>query len=97
MKNFFSRNELKFARGATIILFIALIRTLAEYFKLEHELKGALTLEQVKPLVIGSLVAAGYCLIMVVFSFYRKHIVMIIVFVIAMISLMIVKNVYHIQ
>jgi hypothetical protein len=61
------------ARIAILLQFAALIRCLAEYFRLKWALGSAFTLRRYEPFVIGGLVAAVGALIAVLFYFADKY------------------------
>lgn len=94
IKQFIQRHELKISRIAIVIIFLALIRTIAEFFRLEYILGDALTTQQVKPFIIGALAASISCLLMTILSFYLKHKIIIIVSVLTIIALVLIKNIY---
>jgi hypothetical protein len=61
------------AKIAILLQFAALIRCLAEYFRLKQTLGTAFTLVRYEPFVIGALVAAVGALIAVLFYFAEKY------------------------
>ena len=61
------------AKAAILLQFAALIRCLAEYFRLKWALGSAFTLHRYEPFVIGGLVAAIGALIAVLFYFAEKY------------------------
>ena len=61
------------AKIAILLQFAALIRCLAEYFRLKWILGSALTLARIEPFVVGALVAATGALITVLFYFTEKY------------------------
>ena len=61
------------AKAAILLQFAALIRCLAEYFRLKWTLGSAFTLGRYQPFVIGGLVAAVGALIAVLFYFAEKY------------------------
>jgi len=61
------------ARVATLLQFAAVIRCLAEYFRLKWALGSAFTLDRYEPFVIGGLVTALGALIAVLFYFAEKY------------------------
>ena len=61
------------AKGAILLQFAALIRCLAEYFRLKWALGSDFTLHRYEPFVIGGLVAAIGALIAVLLYFAEKY------------------------
>jgi hypothetical protein len=51
-------NKMHWARLAIAVQFLALIRTLAEYFRVKVSAGNTASVEQVDPLVLGALIAA---------------------------------------
>lgn len=91
----FSLNDTsKIAKIATIIIFLALIRCISEPFRLQHYSTTNLTFEEIKPVLIGALVASISLLTMTVLSFYRKHKIIIATCILTIIVLFIVKGIY---
>jgi uncharacterized membrane protein len=63
------------AQIAILLQFAALIRCLAEYFRLRWALGTAVTLALVQPFIVGGLVAAIGALIAVLFYFAEKYVI----------------------
>lgn len=68
----YQNNKAKIAVLAMVVVFLALVRTLAEPFRL-HYLKVPLQYPVLQPLLIGSLVAAAGLFTMAMFSFNKKY------------------------
>jgi len=83
------------ARISIVIVLFALIRSLSEFFRLSYIHSNALTIEQVKPFITGSIVAAVGCLAMILFSFYSKNKIVITLFLLTIASMLVVKSIYH--
>jgi hypothetical protein len=88
---------LRGARVAIVIVLLALIRSIAEFFRLEYIHNSTLTVEQIKPFIVGSIVAAVGCLIMTIFSFYSKNKIVIVIFLLTIASMLFVKSIYHLS
>jgi hypothetical protein len=58
MKPIRVRNNARLARISTVIVFLALIRTLSEPFRLHHYSSIPLTYEVLKPYITGALIAS---------------------------------------
>ena len=85
------RRETKIAWAEVVIIFLALIRTIAAYYQLKTRPGNILPAGQVEPLITGSLVAALFCLALTLLSFCGRHRIMHVVFGLAIISLVLVK------
>jgi len=83
------------ARIAIVIVLLALIRSLTEFIRLEYIHNSAVTIDQIKPFIVGSIVAAVGCLVMTIFSFYSKNKIVIAMFLLTIASMLIVKSIYH--
>ena len=90
------KNEVKVARISMLIVFLALIRTVAEPLRLEHNSASALQYQQVKPFIVGGLVAAVSLVIMTLLSFSSKFKLIIALSIITVIALVVVKGMYHV-
>jgi hypothetical protein len=85
------------ARISIVIVLLALIRSMAEFFRLEYIHSSTLTVEQIRPFIVGSIIAAAGCLVMTIFSFYSKNKVVIAMFLLTITSMLIVKIIYHLS
>ncbi len=94
MRSFLLKNEATIGRVATIIIFLALIRTISECFRLEHVSPNTLVFRQLEPFLIGALISSIACLVMTILSFYSKHKTIIAISILTVISLIIVKSFY---
>lgn len=61
------------AKVVILVQFAALIRCLAEYFRLKWVLGSALTPARIEPFIVGALIAAVGALIAVVLYFLEKY------------------------
>ena len=86
-----NRTEIRIARVSTIIIFLALIRTISEIFRLHYYSQSTLTYEKIKPFIVGILISSIALLIITIFSYYRKHKAIIITTVFTIITLLIIK------
>ena len=78
----------------TGIIFLALIRCIIEPFRLQYYSATTLTFPDLKPFLIGSLVAALALFAMTVFFYFGKYKIIIITCVLAIVILLIVKKIY---
>jgi hypothetical protein len=83
--------DIKISRIAMVIVFLALIRVIAEYFRLDYSTKEPVTFDILKPYLIGALVCSISCLIMAIFSFYAKSKVIIAIAAFTIIILVFIK------
>ncbi|HEX8691073.1 MAG TPA: hypothetical protein VF746_01425 [Longimicrobium sp.] len=67
------RRPERWAQAGITIQFLALVRILAEYFRLKHVQGGRLPLAVVDDYVAGALIAAALCWLAVVLYFLRRH------------------------
>lgn len=63
----------RWAQLAITIQFLALVRTLAEVYRLRHLAGGRLPFEQAEPFVAGGLIAAAFCWAAVTLYFLRRY------------------------
>lgn len=78
-----------------IIVFLALIRIIGEFFRLEYILKENFTTEMFHPFMIGAMVCGISTLIMTVCSFYSKHRIMIGIAILTLAILIFLKVKYR--
>jgi hypothetical protein len=88
----FNRPEVKIARILIVVIFLALIRTIAEMFRLQDE-QSHLIYQQVRMCVSGALTAAIGLFILVLLSFWSKHLITILLGVITLLLLFVIKGV----
>jgi len=92
-----SKDAGKISKIATIIIFLALIRCIAEPFRLQYYSTALLSFYDVKPFLIGSLVAALGLFAMTILFYFGKHKIMIGVCVLTIVTLLVVKRIYLIS
>lgn len=63
----------RWAQAGIVVQFLALVRTLGEFFRLRHLRGAALTLAEVEPYVVGATITAVLCFAAVVLYFARRH------------------------
>ncbi len=66
-------SEVKISRVATIIIFLALIRCIAEVFRLQYYSEQDLLFSDFKPFLLGALVTSSALLLMTILSYFGKH------------------------
>jgi hypothetical protein len=89
-----SGDEIKIARVCVVVIFFALIRSLSEIFRLQYYLPVGFNYEQVEPFIIGGLVISTALLIMIIFYFYSKYKIVIMVSVLTIIAMLAIKKLY---
>lgn len=87
-------------RNASIIafvaIFLALIRCIAEPFRLQHYSTATLGFDVIKPFLVGALCAAIGLAAMLVLQYYKKHIAVILTAAVVVGLLVIIKVTYSI-
>jgi hypothetical protein len=79
------------ARISIIIVFLALIRCLSEFFRLDYLQENQLTISIIKPFVLGALVCAISCLLMTISLFYSKNRLIVIIALLTIGILFVIK------
>jgi preprotein translocase subunit SecF len=67
------KNLERWAKIGITVQFLALVRTLSEYFRLEYVLGPRFSLTIARPYVLGALVAALLCWLSVTLFFFRRY------------------------
>ena len=88
------RDTSKISKIATVIIFLALIRSISEPFRLQYYSKTILTYNEIKPFLIGSLVAATGLLAMTILFYFGRHKIIIVICILTIILMLIVKKIY---
>jgi hypothetical protein len=84
----------KISKIAIIIIFLALIRCISEPFRLQYYSTTSLTFGDIKPFLIGSLVAALGLFAMTILFYLGKHRIIIVTCILTIVILLIVKKIY---
>jgi len=84
----------KISKIATVIIFLALIRSISEPFRLQYYSKTILTYDEIKPFLIGSLIAASGLLVMTILSYFGRYKIIIASCILIIVLLLIVKKIY---
>jgi hypothetical protein len=90
------RDTSKISKFATIVIFLALIRSISEPFRLQYYSRTLLTYDEIKPFLIGSLIAAIGLLVMTILFYFGRHKIIIVTSILTIILLLLVKKVYFI-
>jgi hypothetical protein len=85
-------SSVRIARILIVVIFLALIRTIAEMFHLLNE-RSAFTYQQMRMCISGALAAAIGLSIMVLLSFWRKHLIIVFSGVVTLLLLVLIKKV----
>jgi hypothetical protein len=88
------KKDIKISRLAMMIIFLALIRCICEPFRLAYYSENGLSFEEVKPFLMGALVAAVALALMTILSWYEKSKLVIYLSVVTVILLLVVKGIY---
>ena len=83
--------EKKISKIAMNAVFLALIRTIAECFRLDYISRHSTTFEELRPFLIGALICSVSCLSMCILYFYSKFKVVIGIAISTIIILIILK------
>lgn len=67
------KHEIRISKAITIILFLALIRTIAEPFRLQNAAPAALSLGQIQPYLLAGFICAVGLLVITVLNYYERH------------------------
>lgn len=90
----FIKDKKKLSKIATIIIFIALLRSLYEPFRLQTISENSIGYAEEKPFLLASLLCAFGLLSMTILSYYRKYNIMIIISVLCIIGMLIIKKIF---
>ena len=88
------RDTRKFSKIATLIIFLPLIRCISEPFRLQYYSTATLTFVDIKPFLIGSLVAAIALLAMTILFYFGRYKIIIATGIMTIVILLIIKKVY---
>ena len=88
------RGTTKMSKIATVVIFLALIRSICEPFRLHYYSKTILTYDELKPFLTGSLVAAIGLLAMTILFYLGRHKLILITCILTIIAMLIVKEIY---
>jgi|WetSurMetagenome_2_1015567.scaffolds.fasta_scaffold434200_2 hypothetical protein len=96
MEKFLFKNEKTIGRIAIFAVFLGLIRSLSEPFRLQYYSTTPLSFEQVKPFLVGCIMASIGLLIMTLLSFYNRYRIIVLIAALTILSMIIVKFQYQI-
>lgn len=88
--DYFKRSEIRIARILIVVIFLALIRTIAEMYRLQ-DAHPDFNYQQMRMCVSGALLAAIGLLIMVLLSFSRKYLIIIFLGITILLLLVLIK------
>jgi hypothetical protein len=94
MKHFISKHEQKISRISTIVIFLALVRTISEPIRLHYYSSTPVCFVQIKPFLIGALLCATGLFAMTVLSFYARFKTITLTAVLVIVAMLIVKYIY---
>lgn len=81
----------KIAKVTTVIIFLALIRTITEPLRLQYYSSTGLMFEQVKPFLIAALITSTSLLIITLLYYYEKYSTIIAIAIVDIIIMVIIK------
>jgi hypothetical protein len=84
----------RISKISTGIIFLALIRCISEPFRLQYYSTTTLTFGDIKPFLIGSLVAALGLFAMTILFYFGRHKIIIVTCVLTIVILLIIKWIY---
>ncbi|HVX51822.1 MAG TPA: hypothetical protein VHB48_16795 [Chitinophagaceae bacterium] len=87
----------RLARGCTIIVFLALIRCIAEVPRLQYYTPGGINWPLVRPFILGAMVTSAAALAMVILLFYKLPRIAIVIAVCTIAALFVLKFMYDIK
>ena len=88
--------DTRIARITTIIVFIALIRTVFEPIRLQLYSKDAVTFEQIKPFLLAAFITSIGLFAMTILNYYGKSKIITALGIILIASMFIIKGLYAI-
>ncbi len=86
--------EKRISNATTMIIFLALIRTIGEPFRLQHEASGSLPFNQVKPFLLAAFITAIGLLVMTVLHYYGRYRWIIAMGVLIIAAMVVIKMIY---
>lgn len=95
MRSFLSRNELKIARISTLIILLALIRSIAEPFRLQASSESSTSFGQTEAFLEAALLCSIGLFLMILFSFYNKYRVQPLLAILVIAGMLLIKFVYN--
>lgn len=82
---------MKAAKILVIVLFCALIRCIAEPFRLYYKVDHSISFYELQPLLIGAAICSVALLANTLFLYYKKHIPVIVISILALVALVVIK------
>ncbi len=84
-------NAKKISKAAVVVLFLALIRTVAEPLRLQYYSTADLQFAQIKPFLIAGLFTSVSLLAITILNFYERYKTIIVIAVVDIIIMVIIK------
>lgn len=88
------KHEVRISRATTIIILLALIRTIGEPFRLQHGSAATLSFDQIQPYLLAALITAIGLMVMTVLNYYGRHRWIIAMGVLIIVAMVIIKIEY---
>lgn len=93
MKNSFLKSPVKISRISTLVILLALIRTIAEPLRL-YAYNNNLTFSEIRPFLFAALFCAAGLFAMITFSYFKKYHAINFSAVIVIIGMLLIKLLY---
>lgn len=94
MKAFILRHEKRLSKISFFALFLALVRTLAEPFRLQYYAADSLPFEQIKPFLMAGLLTTLALAAMVILLYYNRHKTTVLIALADIVGMVIIKYIY---
>ncbi|CAN5575758.1 hypothetical protein BH10BAC2_BH10BAC2_10210 [soil metagenome] len=85
------------ARLSIIVIFLALIRCIAEIFRLHYYAATEIDYQVILPFLLGALVTAIACLLMFILSLFSRYTLIIVIAALTILALLYLKFSFAIQ
>lgn len=91
---YFNAKVVNIAKFFMIILFLALIRCIAEFYRLDHLRGDALSISEIRPFMLGALCSAIGEFVMALLYFFNRNKLVCFFGFFTLIALFIIKGIY---
>lgn len=89
-------NYQKTAKVSIIVIFIALIRSISEFYRLDYTLQNSFTIQIAEPFILAALICSVGLLLMTILFFYSRNKWIIATSVLVIVLMFIIKFSYNI-
>jgi hypothetical protein len=87
----FFRNPGSVSIAAILIIFLALVRCISEFFRLQAIRENELTIAEIKPFIIGALICAVSLLGMFILYLFKRYRIVVVLMVLTIAVMLFVK------